>query len=91
MPRFYFKLTDGLRTVADHSGHEFADAAEAREFAAACREAFSRECADFNGASWLPWSVQVVDEQDRQVFTLALPQPMPATGWRPADASRSHG
>jgi hypothetical protein len=32
---------------------------------------------NFNGDSSLPWSVQLVDEQGRQVFTLALPQPMP--------------
>lgn len=73
MRKFYFHLTDGLRTVADRSGHEFPDAASAREFAAARREAFSQQCANCNAESWLPWRVQVIDEHGRQVFTLALP------------------
>lgn len=72
MPKFYFQLTDGLCTVVDRSGHEFADAAAAREFATASRSAFSRQCENYNGESWLPWTVQVIDENGRQVFTLAL-------------------
>jgi hypothetical protein len=72
VPRFYFQLSDGLSTVADRTGQEFPDAASAREFAAAHREAFSRRCANFNGESWLPWSANVIDEHGQQVFTMTL-------------------
>jgi hypothetical protein len=72
LPRYYFQLTDGLTKVADSGGQIFASAAEAREHATACTEAFSRRAAQFNGNAGLYWSVQVVDEHGRQVFTLQL-------------------
>jgi hypothetical protein len=75
LPKFYFQLTDGLTMVPDTGGQVFADAAAAREHATACTAAFSRRAAQFNGIDGLYWSVQVVDERGKQVFTLQLQQP----------------
>lgn len=74
MPKFYFQLTDGLTKVPDTGGRVFTDAAAAREHATACTAAFSRRAAEFNGIEGLYWSVQVVDERGKQVFTLQLEQ-----------------
>ncbi len=74
MPKFYFQLTDGLTKVPDTGGRVFTDAAAAREHATACTAAFSRRAAEFNGIDGLYWSVQVVDERGKQVFTLQLEQ-----------------
>ena len=75
MPKFYFQLTDGLTKVPDTGGRVFTDAAAAREHATACTAAFSRRAAQFNGIDGLYWSVQVVDELGKQIFTLQLEQP----------------
>lgn len=75
MPKFYFQLTDGLTRVQDTGGLVFTDAAATREHATACTDAFSRRAAQFNGSDGLNWSVQVVDERGKQVFTLQLDQP----------------
>ncbi|MDO8878285.1 MAG: hypothetical protein Q7V40_19595 [Pseudolabrys sp.] len=75
MPKFYFQLTDGLTKITDSGGQFFADAAAAREHASACTAAFSRRAAQFNGNAGLYWSVQVVDENGHQVFTLQLGPP----------------
>ena len=74
MPKFYFQLTDGLTKLPDTGGMVFTDAAAAREHATACTAAFSRRAAEFNGIDGLYWSVQVVDERGKQVFTLQLEQ-----------------
>ena len=80
MPKFYFQLTDGLTKLPDTGGMVFTDAAAAREHATACTAAFSRRAAQFNGIDGLYWSVQVVDERGKQVFTLQLKQPGCARG-----------
>lgn len=75
MPKYYFQLTDGLTKVPDSGGQVFSDAAAGREHATACTKAFSRQAAQCNGNEGLYWSVQVIDENGHQVFTLKLGEP----------------
>ncbi len=49
MQKYYFRLTDGLRTILDHSGREFDGVEQAREYANTNIGLFSRRCAQFNG------------------------------------------
>jgi hypothetical protein len=66
MPRYYFRLTDGKRTLDNHRGIDLPGNAAARTDAVALAHDLKQGHA-MSGWDWTGWFVAVVDQHGRKV------------------------
>ena len=66
MPRYYFRLTDGKRTLDNHRGIDLPGNAAARTDAVALAHDLEHGHA-MSGWDWTGWFVAIVDQHGRKV------------------------
>ncbi len=66
MPRFYFHLTDGKKTLSNHKGVDLPGVAAARLDAVALVHGLKAGAA-LPGFDWAGWFVAIVDEHGRKL------------------------
>jgi hypothetical protein len=66
MPRFYFHLTDGKKTLSNHKGVDLPGDAAARLDAVALAHDL-RDGGALPGWDWAGWFVAIVDDHGRKV------------------------
>jgi hypothetical protein len=66
MPRYYFRLTDGKRTLDNHRGIDLPGNAAARTDAVALAHDLKQGHA-MSGWDWTGWFVAIVDQHGRKV------------------------
>jgi hypothetical protein len=69
MPRYFFNLTNGVRTVVDADGVQLQDE-QAMRLEAVEMVAELRKESHLTGADWEGWRVIVHDENGRECFEL---------------------